>query len=287
MNNIQKNKTKDQHILPRMFLNGFVNESDNIFMFDARKNKISNPRNVDSVAKQTNIYTVIKGQNKNYTIEEKFSEIESHNAPLLKKINATGFSDITQAEIQELIKFIVFLFIRTPRHTNVAEKVVKREQVLFKMLEVDPNAKMLVDACNESKGLAYALTLEGSFLHRLKALTDNFDLCLITSEEGSPPFIFNDMFCCLEILSSDTHYKYDNIDWGRMNVKKHFPVSNRHCVSFVPKKDKSKIGAPEIHYDKTIASKSYVQIINKLSFAQKERYAYCSQRETFENQIAG
>jgi len=84
-------------------------------------------------------------------------------------------------------------------------------------------------------------------------------------------------------VHSVKHYKNNQLDWSKMNVKKHFPISNRHCVSFVPKKDKSKIGTSEIAYSIYMASKSDVQTINLLSFAQKERYAYCSQRETLED----
>ena len=280
---MKKNQPKDQHILPEMFLKGFVNESKNIFMFDAVRNKISDPRNVNSVAKQKHLYTVIKGQNKDYTVEEKFSEIESHVAPLFKKINATGFANITQVDILALIDFIVLLFIRTPRATNVAEEVMKTDELLLKMVNMYPKAKKIAAACNESRGLSYAITLDGSFLHRHKVLTANFDLCLLTSEDGSAPFILNDTYCCLEGISSETHYKDDNIDWSKMNIKKHFPVSNKHCVSFVPKNDKSKIGTSEITYGRAVISKNDVQIINRLSFVQKERYAYCSQRTILEN----
>lgn len=283
---MKNSQPKDQHILPEMFLNGFVNESRNIFMFDAVKNKISDPRNVDSVAKEKHIYTVIKGQNKDYAVEKKFSEIESHASPLFRKITSTGFVDITAQDVPEIIDFIVLIFIRTPRATSIAEHVMKKDEVLSKMIAIDPKAKKVADACNNSRGLSYAITLESSFLHRHKVLTDNFDLILLTAEEGSPPFILNDMFCCLEMTSLETHYIDDNIDWSKMNVRKHFPVSNRHCVSFVPKKDKSKIGTSEITYGRAAASQSDVQIINRLSFSQKERYAYCSQKDTLQNAVA-
>ncbi|PZP85289.1 MAG: hypothetical protein DI582_06250 [Azospirillum brasilense] len=283
---MKKNQPKDQHILPEMFLSGFVNESRNIFMFDANKNKISDPRNVNSVAKHKHIYTVINGQNKDYTVEEKFSEIESHAAPLFKKIASAGFIDITAQDIAEIIDFIVLIFIRTPRATLIAERVMKKDEVLSKMIAIDPKAKKVADACSNSRGLSYAITLESSFLHRHKVLTDNFDLILLTAEEGSPPFILNDMFCCLEMTSLETHYIDDNIDWSKMSVKKHFPVSNKHCVSFIPKKDKSRIGTSEITYGRTFASQSDVQIINRLSFSQKERYAYCSQMGALQDAIA-
>lgn len=282
---MQKNQPKNQHIFPKMFLEGFVNDSKNLFMYDAVKNKVSDPRNVDSVAKKRHIYTVIKGQNKNYTVEKKFSEIESHATNLFRRINTSGFVDIKQEDIPEIIAFIVLLFIRTSKSAIVASEVWKKDEVLLKMAEEDPRAKEIAVACSETKGLSFAITLGGSFRHRHKVLTDNFDLILLTAEEGSPPFILNDMFCCIEMISMDKHYKDNQLDWSKMSVKKHFPISNKHCVSFLPKKDKSRIGTSEITYKKAIISRSDIEIINRLSFTQKDRYAYCSERGTLENAI--
>jgi len=276
----------DQHIFPKMFLKNFVNENKNIFMFDTIKNKISDPRNVNSVAKQKHIYTVVKGKKEDYTVEKKFSEIESHAAPLFKKIKETGFVNITQQDLRELIDFIVLLFIKTPRATNAAEEVMKQDEVLLKMVEIDPKAERIAEACNKSKGLSYAITLPKHFLYRHKVLTDNFDLFLLTSEEGSPPFILNDTYCCFERVSSETHYQDDSIDWSKMNVKKHFPISNKHRISFIPKQDKSRIGTSEITCRRAVISQSDVQIINRLSFAQKQRYSYCSEKQILENAIA-
>ncbi len=281
-----KNKPKDQHILPQMFLRGFTNENMKIFMYDAVKNKISDPRNPESVAKQKHIYTVIEGEQKNYKIEEKFSEIESHAKELFDKINANGFIDITQRDISELIDFIVLLFIRKPRATIIAEEVMDNEDVLSKMRAIDPSdAEKYIQACKKKKGLSYAVSLGGHFKYRHKVLTDNFDLFLLTSENNSPPFILNDMFSCLEMVSLEQHYNGDSIDWGKMKVKKHFPVSNKHCVSFVPKSDSTKLGAPTLDYSRALITSNDVSIINRLTYQQKERYAYCSSREVLSSYI--
>lgn len=283
---MKKNQPKDQHVLPEMFLKGFVNKSNSIFMFDAVKNKISDPRNINSIAKQKHLYTVIKGHKKDYKVEENFSKIETHTTKLFEKIQATGFVNITQEDIPQLIDFIVLLFIRTPRAINVAEEVIKDDGVLSKMSAINFDAtKKIATDCNESKGLSYAITLEPHFVYRHNVLTHNFDLFMLTAEEGSPPLILNDMFTCVEMLSLEKHYVEDNIDWSKMNVKKHFPVSNKHCVSFVPKSDRSQIGTPTINYGKAILSQNDVKIINRLSFHQKERYAYCSEKHILESAL--
>lgn len=276
----QKNKPKDQHILPQMFLRGFTNENKKIFMYDAVKNKISDPRNPESVAKQKHIYTVIEGEQKNYKIEEKFAKIEDHATTLFEKINVSGFLEITQEDIQELIDFIVLLFIRTPRATKVSEEVIKDEDVLAKMRAINfYDAEKYIQACNKKKGLSYAITLAEHFKYRHNVLSNNFDLYLLTAEDHSPPFILNDMFSCLEMISSEKYYNGDNIDWSKMNVKKHFPVSNKHCVSFVPKSDPDKIGTSTLDYSRATITSHDVNIINRLTFYQKERYVYCSSKE--------
>lgn len=281
-----KNQPKDQHILPQMFLKGFTNENNHIFMYDTHKNKISDPRNPDSIAKQKHIYTVIEGDQKNYKIEEKFSEIESHARKLFQKINADGFENINERDISELIDFIVLLFIRTTRATDIAEEVMKNEDVLSEMRAIDSsNAEKYIKACKNKKGLSYAITLGEHFKYRHKVLSDNFDLFLLTSEEYSPPFILNDMFSCLEMVSLEKHYNGENIDWSKMNVKKHFPVSNRHCVSFVPKSDSDRIGTSTINYGRSAIKSRDVKIINRLTFHQKERYAYCSKKDVLQEYI--
>lgn len=276
----QNNKPKEQHILPQMFLKGFTNENKKIFMYDAVKNKISDPRNPESVAKQKNIYTVMDGDQKSYKIEEKFSKIEDHAARLFEKINLNGFVDIDHDDIQELIGFIVLLFIRTTRATKISEDVIKDESVLARMRAIDScDAEKYIEACNNKKGLSYAITLAEHYKYRHRVLSNNFDLFLLTAEDNSPPFILNDMFSCLEMVSLETHYNGDNIDWSKMKVKKHFPVSSKHCVSFVPKSDPNKIGEPIIDFGKAAISSCDVNIINRLTFYQKERYAYCSSKE--------
>lgn len=281
-----KNQPKNQHILPQMFLTGFTNEDMKIFMYDAVKNKISDPRNPESVAKQKHIYTVIEGEQKNFKIEEKFSEIENHAKALFDKIESNGFIDITEQDVSELIDFIVLLFIRTTRATSIAEEVMDNEDVLSKMRAIDPSgAEKYIQACKKKKGLSYAVSLGEHFKYRHKVLTDNFDLFLLTSEDNSPPFILNDMFSCLEMVSLERHYHGDNIDWSRMKVKKHFPVSNKHCVSFVPKSDPIKLGTPTLNYSRAIITSHDVSIINRLTYQQKERYAYCSSNEELRSYI--
>ncbi len=281
-----KNQPKNQHILPQMFLEGFTNDNKKIFMHDAIKNKISDPRNLESVAKQMHIYTVIEGKQKNYKIEEKFSEIENHAKALFEKINTNGFKDVTEQDIQELIDFIVFLFIRTPRATTISEEVMKKKDVLTKMRAIDfDGAEEYIQACTKKKGLSYAVTLGEHFKYRYNVLSNNFDLYLLTAEDNSLPFIINDTFSCLEMRSLELNYNGENIDWSRMNIKKHFPVSNKHCVSFVPKSDTNSIGTPTLNYSRADITSHDVNIINRLTFHQKDRYAYCSKKEVLQAHI--
>jgi len=85
--------------------------------------------------------------------------------------------------------------------------------------------------------------------------------------------------------SLELNYNGENIDWSRMNIKKHFPVSNKHCVSFVPKSDTNSIGTPTLNYSRADITSHDVNIINRLTFHQKDRYAYCSKKEVLQAHI--
>lgn len=281
-----KNKPKKQHHLPEMFLKGFTNNSKNIFMFDSQSSKISGPRNISSVAVKKHLYTVTDGQRRNYTVEEKFSEIENYATALLNKISSDGFEKIIEDDIPELIDFIVFTFIRTPRYIDVSEDIMGNEGVLSEMRKVNSDdADIYIKACASNRGLSYAASLQGSFEYRHKAITHNFDALLLTAEHGSPPFILNDAFCCFEMVTKDTYYDNDNIDWSKMNVKKHFPISNKHCVTFIPKSDDDRKGTPTINYTKASISKEGVRQINRLSFLQRQRYTYCSEKTVLSDEL--
>lgn len=261
-----------------------MNENNQIFMFDGAQNKTSNPRSITSVAKKKHIYTVLNGQEKDYRVEAFFSKIEGNASALFRKIQTTGFENLLSDEIPKLIDFITLLFIRTERATGIADEVMKKDTVVQNMRAINiEGADKIIAACSQKKGLAYALTLPLHFDYRHKVLTDNFDLYLLTSEQNAPPFVLNDMFACIEMVSNNAYRDEGNIDWGKMNVRKHFPVTNKHCISFVPKTDRSKVGTSEINCTKAVLNCRDTQIINQLSFQQKERYAYCAQKSVLES----
>ena len=101
----KKSQPAKQHIFPEMFLKGFTDEKGFIFMFDSHQDKISDPRNTESIARQKHIYTVFKKNEKDYTVEEKFSKIESRAASLFKQINEFGFHHISNDDVLELVNF--------------------------------------------------------------------------------------------------------------------------------------------------------------------------------------
>jgi len=267
---------KRQHFLAENFLSGFTNSQDQIYMLDGKKNSISS-RNISSVAQKKHLYTVFEGDIKNYALENRFAEIESVTAPLLKKIRASDFSSLSSEDISELINFIVLTFIRTPQATLLAEETVRDLRVQKEMRDIDRNAaENYISRCLEQRGLSYATMLPSYFEDRYQVITHNFDVFLLTKEEAAPPFVLNDMFLCVEAVSKKIHYTGGRVDWRKSDVKKHFPVSSRHCVSFVRKSDPDRFGGPEMRVYKTAISVNDVLVLNQLAVRQKNRYAYCA-----------
>jgi hypothetical protein len=275
---------KDQHFFPVVFLKGFTNEQGYLHFFDSKKKK-SEPRNPKSVAKEPHLYTVSSADTKNFKIEEKFSEIESNFSGLLQKIRSTGTSDIETKDIVEIINFIVLLFVRSPTFTKISEQTKLDSDVHNDMRKIDAHgADQFISSITSKKGLLYALTLADSFKHRLDIITKNFDAYLLTAEEYAPSFIINDKYACWEILTNkeDIPYVHKDIDWKNIQIKKHFPISRKCCISFVPKdQDRRYLQTHEMKVVKALVSISDVKVINTLSFNQKDRYAYSADTLSF------
>lgn len=285
----EKNEPKDQHFFPEMFLRGFTNENNNIYMLDKRKKKISDPRNVSSVAKKKHLYTVFEDGKRNYEVEKRFGEIESNAAAVFKKIVSNDFEDLTNTEVSVLIEFVVLTTNRTPLATEIAEEVMSYEEVQQQMKKINPDeAQRYIDQCLVQKGLSYAVTLLPHFRHRHSIITQNFDAYLLTSDNDAPPFVLHDRYMCLEMISHDVFYKGSGkeVDWSKMNVKKHFLISSRHCVSFVPKTDAAARGTAIMKFFKVGISKQDVSLINGLALAYMHEYAYCSNKEMFEGYLS-
>ncbi len=272
-----------QHFFAQMFLKGFCNENNQIYMFDSKKNKVSNPRNKESVARQKHLYTIFSGGERDYTIEKKFSKIENQAVEFFEKIRKEGLVSVSYEEIPFLIDFIVLTFVRTPIYVKTSEQIIKNEKVQQQMKKIHSEVgEKFIQKCLGSKGLFYAESLVESFEHRHRVITHNFDPFLLTTAEGSPPFIINDRFMCIEPRSKEVHYIGDDVDWSRMNVIKHFPITNKHCVSFVPKSDPLKKGTNNVDVHRRNISTEAVRKINAHCFQQKGEYAYCSDKNVFD-----
>lgn len=277
----KNNNPKKQHFLPEMFLDGFTNENGQIFLLDKKK-KEPQLRNPKTVACQMHLYTIINGQDKSYAVEEKLSSIESDMAPLIKRISSFGFKNITGPEINKLIDFIALNFVRTPMATAIAEKVSASPKVLSEMKEIDRiKATERIDLWQRSKGLVYADTLPGLFKDQRDKILLNCNAYLLTSEDEALPFVINDMYSCLKITDLNIPYTGEDVDWSRINGARHYPVSNKHCVSFYPKTDPSKKGTHIIQCTEATISKRDVSIINRLSTDQANRYAFSSSKYSF------
>ncbi|PIZ29588.1 MAG: hypothetical protein COY40_06570 [Alphaproteobacteria bacterium CG_4_10_14_0_8_um_filter_53_9] len=272
---------KNQHFLAQIFLKGFTDDSENIYMYDNKDKKVSQPRNIESVARERHLYTVFQAHGKNFSIEKKFSEIESFMAPIFRNLQVNGFSDISHTDIQNLVDFIALTVTRTPLVTRIAEEVSSNEDVRLKMISIHKeSATKVIEQMSQNKGFSYALGLSELFKRRHEVLSHNFDIFLLTAEADNE-FIVNDTYMCLEFICNKIHYVGEDVDWDKMQVKKHFPLTKRLCVTFFPKVDKERLGCAEIKIFTAKASASDVRVINFLSFAEKERYVYASNPKIF------
>ncbi len=284
---MSKTPPKNQHYYPQMFLQGFCNEKDNIYFLDSVKNKIES-RNRKSVAYQKHLYTVSGKQRAqdNYSVEERFSEIESQASPLFTQIREHGFKRISEEEINQLIEFIVLTFVRTPHTVKVSENVITKESVLSEIRSnysaYPERIEKFLQRLTNKKGLTYAMTLAGSFELRHKRITHNFDGFLLTSENDAPPLLLNDRYTCFEVLDPSIPFIGRDVDWTRLNTKMHFPVSSRCCVTFVPKTEEERKGTSKVRFNKAVLTAQDAGVINILSYRQMEKYAFCRDHAVLE-----
>lgn len=283
----EEDQPKNQHFLPKMFLKGFTNSSNQIFMLDKKRDyEIKGPRSLDSVAKEKHLYTINTGESKNYAVEKGFRKPENKNTPLFEQIRKNGFSGFSDDDVSQLIGFIALTLSRIPLSVEVSEEVIRNEEVISEMKKTDSKgAALYIQECLDRKGLSYAATLKHHLEYRTNVLIRNFDLVLCTSQEGNPPLIITDRFMFMELMGGSTPDTSKDIDWSKVNANKHFPISNYHCVSFVPKECRSRIGTNDITYGKSKLSFSRVEFLNQLNLRQMGRYSYCASKETLKTAL--
>lgn len=265
-------KTKAQHFLPRCFLKWFTNNHNQIYFYDKKNKKISDARNIKSVATIKHLYTIFDDDKKDMCVEKSFEKIETSIAPVLKKIAKTNLQNITNQELEQLIQFIVVLTYRTPETPSIAEKIINSKSAYTFAPPVPKSEKIkLVKELKSKPGTAYAIALQYLISPKYKELIHNCDVLLQTSDI---PLIVNDRYMCLEKLAEDISTAEGELNL--QNVKLHYPINKNNCITLLPKENTEKLRTKDIDITIKPLNNKKTYLINFLTAQQANNYFYAS-----------
>lgn len=276
-------KKKKQHFLPRVFLKGFTNESGHLFMLDREKGGIKGPRTIETVAYESHLYTVRGGNGgRDLAIEDFFGVIENEMSDLFTKIQASGFDDVTDQELNHLIEFVTLQHCRMPGYVRGAGELIHDDEFVAAFLREygGEGAKWLLESVRHS-GKMYAVMLRGLFEARLERFMHNFNFVLGEAVDGAPPFLLTDRYISLELTGDEVPYNGPDVDWGRVEAKVFFPVTARHCLCLIAK-DSGDRGQATFMRNNSVISVEDVVKINYHASKQIDRYAYCTDKLVLE-----
>lgn len=148
--------TVRQHFVPKTYLKYFATEmTDKYFvsaLFEDKEEIID--LNIDNVALEKHLYTTeTHVGEKNQKIEDFYAKIEANYNGLYAKLNDPNIIYFTDEEKQNLIIFIVSLYLRTPiNHRNIAEyydTMIERIAPLSNNKKVMVNDELILDFENK------------------------------------------------------------------------------------------------------------------------------------------
>ncbi len=277
----RKKVTKKQHHIPQMMLKRFTDTNNQICMYDREKKEWLYPRNIKSVGCRKHLYSIEDGDRKDDCLENCFSLIESDAEPVIERIlsiNKNTFDDV-----EKLVKFVVTLILRAPKFTEIVEKFGSSNYIARILEEQGRKERMPEDKIQRNlnnlkskKGFSFAVTFDKLFEKIYSNLAENFDLYLCSSNTDN--FIINDNYATFDTLDENVFNKiYQNlINWATLDIKVYCPIDSNHCLTFIPKKDKKRIGTDNVTFAECKISAENVSKINTLTVSQSERYAYCA-----------
>lgn len=161
---MSNNEPVKQHYIPQVYLRNFCNENDKLCLFDTVKNEIFENMTTKKVLLQRHFYTFTdeKG-NKDYQLEEWFSEIESNTKPIFDKI--INKQTITINEKEQLALFIALLQNRTPTALDLQDSFAKPAMEWMKNMHLyNGDFDGIIKECplGEDKGREYIKKMDMS-----------------------------------------------------------------------------------------------------------------------------
>ena len=84
---MNSNDPKRHHYIPKMLLNNFLDDKDRIWIYDKNGGKLYQGTPINTFV-QRNLYRTLSFDHENYSYEaeEELSRIESHAAPVIRRI---------------------------------------------------------------------------------------------------------------------------------------------------------------------------------------------------------
>ncbi|MHA1540026.1 MAG: DUF4238 domain-containing protein [Alphaproteobacteria bacterium] len=269
--------TKKQHHFPQMMLKRFLNEKNNIFMFDKETNKISTPRTTETVAYENHLYSILDENNKDDSLEKQFSEIESENNNVIDRVLEKDINSSSD-DLNSLLQFIPILFLRTPEKVKMAENKGQSEE-MQKTIEKNANQneenETFINNMKSKKGFIFASTFFHLAEDFFNKLVNNFDPCFLISSSGD--FIVNDIYITVEPIGA---IEKNATNFWDLNINIFFPLSSHICLRFSPKIDN--ISSSNISFSKENIDKETVLKINNSTSQHYQRYLYCGDRKELE-----
>lgn len=144
------NKVKNQHYVPRFYLNYFTSSNKKIFVYDKNIDKVFET-SVDNIACQNYFYDSDILQNnflEEQYLEKFYSSIESEFAPyymdFIAKIDANTKYEISEEDKQTISRFLSFQIERTSEHREVLRQFTfaLKDQLLEKGVSEEQLVKL-------------------------------------------------------------------------------------------------------------------------------------------------
>jgi len=107
-----------QHYLPSVYLRSFCDTTGKLHLYDFIKKEFRSNIKPEEAAKKNHIYTITNNGDKDYYIENFFSDIETQYGALIRTIENGSIEQLTEEDLEEIIWFISFLYARNLSKVN-------------------------------------------------------------------------------------------------------------------------------------------------------------------------
>lgn len=274
-------KSKRHHHIPRMILKRFspLGREGGIYFYDSLKGGKIQDRNIVSVAREDDLYSVISEGIIDVSLEEHFSAIESNADLILDKIFFLGINQLSSDEISFLIMFVISLMYRSRRFVKLAGTFSGSDNIkeILHSTAKENNfsqetADKFYDDLVNIKGFAYQKTFEFVLQERHEKFIEHFDVLIATCEGSYPKFILQDNYATIIPVGSFSNLT-DKSLWEHP-IQIICPISADASFIFIPKS--KNLGKKMFNLSTKEVGHNFVMDVNRVSFNQKERYMYGS-----------